>query len=207
MNLHNLQQQQSATTANSDLSPNQKKRKNCDICDKSFSSDFDLTSHRKHSHHIDESCSGGGGGDKKPKPSRVLSLNCAYCNNVSKSRSELENHMKTHQIVGKNKCNICDEVCPTPTLLAEHKLTHCKVIAGNKCTHCKEEIRTRGDYFHHVKVHNGSGATFPAACVVCRQTMTVRSFNVADRGLSLTFSFSNISDYHQTKLNDLFFTP
>lgn len=30
----------------------------------------------------------------------------------------------------KHKCNICDELCPSAAVLAEHKLTHCKVRTG-----------------------------------------------------------------------------
>ena len=60
-----------------------------------------------------------------------VSLHCAYCNENCKSRSELENHMKSHSqnsiTSGKHKCIICDEMCPTAAVLAEHKLTHCKV--------------------------------------------------------------------------------
>lgn len=65
-----------------------------------------------------------------------VSLHCAYCNENCKSRTELENHMKTHSqhgsnVGGKHKCNICDEIYQSAISLAEHKLTHCKVYTSN----------------------------------------------------------------------------
>lgn len=132
--------------------------------------------------------------------SSTLSLSCAYCNENCKSRTDLENHMKTHQVVasGKHKCNICDEVCPSATMLAEHKLTHCKVISGTTCTGCKQNISTEEQYYLHMKQHSGTGsstqtsssestvgsttgaspanskslaAQLPIPCIICRQTL------------------------------------
>lgn len=64
-----------------------------------------------------------------------LSLHCAYCGDTCKSRSELETHMKNHHQPadalpagrdngGKVKCNICDQLYPSLSLLAEHKRSH-----------------------------------------------------------------------------------
>ena len=44
-----------------------------------------------------------------------------------KTKSELEKHMKSHVTPSNQKCNICDEIFPSMSILAEHKLTHCKV--------------------------------------------------------------------------------
>ncbi|XP_026687032.1 zinc finger protein 423 homolog [Diaphorina citri] len=102
----------------------------CDLCDrKDFLSEPELAAHRKL--HLSKSTG-------------KVSLSCAYCAENFKSRAELEAHMRTHSVGGtaisttnvvvprggeggKHKCNICDEIYPTPTGLAEHKLTHCKV--------------------------------------------------------------------------------
>ena len=178
----------------------------CDICDKGIGSEAELTSHRKQVHHISTSTStynsptnsttnnsstnnnGNKSGQTKSGSTtnsshnhHTLSLHCAYCNENCKSRSDLENHMKTHQIVspGKQKCNICDEICPTATLLAEHKLTHCKVISGSVCTGCKQTITSEDQFYSHVKQHctgNSSSTTsstqlLPIPCIVCRQTL------------------------------------
>ncbi|KFM64879.1 Zinc finger protein 521, partial [Stegodyphus mimosarum] len=95
----------------------------CDICDIVCSSESGLAAHRRQAHHLrlhKDHKSGSSPG--------AVSLFCAYCNESCKSRGELENHMKAHTATpSKHKCNICDEMCPSATTLAEHKLTHCKV--------------------------------------------------------------------------------
>jgi len=54
---------------------------------------------------------------------------CVYCAAAFKSKGELERHVKTTHVIPSTsqKCNICDEVFPSASVLAEHKLTHCKV--------------------------------------------------------------------------------
>jgi hypothetical protein len=55
---------------------------------------------------------------------------CVYCSTAFKTKSELEKHVKTTHMMPttSQKCNICDELFPSAAVLAEHKLTHCKVI-------------------------------------------------------------------------------
>ena len=55
---------------------------------------------------------------------------CVYCAQSFKSKSELERHVKSTHVMPttSQKCNICDEVFPSAAVLAEHKLTHCKVL-------------------------------------------------------------------------------
>jgi len=67
--------------------------------------------------------SGGGATGSTDKFSQV----CVYCKQTFKNKGELEKHMKTHVLPSNQKCNICDEVFPSSLILAEHKLTHCKV--------------------------------------------------------------------------------
>ncbi|XP_075215427.1 zinc finger protein 423 homolog [Lycorma delicatula] len=150
----------------------------CDICERSdFTSEAELAAHRKLVHHL------------KSSTGSKVSLHCAYCSESCKSRTELENHMKTHSqggsASGKHKCNICDEICPSAAILAEHKLTHCKVINGSSCTQCKSSIINEEQYFVHMRQHSGSTPTssagrvspsqmqlmLPTACVICRQTL------------------------------------
>jgi len=54
---------------------------------------------------------------------------CVYCTAAFKTKSELEKHVKTTHVLPttSQKCNICDELFPSAAVLAEHKLTHCKV--------------------------------------------------------------------------------
>lgn len=157
------------------------------------------TSHKSshQNHHGSGSNTGNGSSTNSSSgnASSTLSLSCAYCNENCKSRTDLENHMKTHQVVasGKHKCNICDEVCPSATLLAEHKLTHCKVVSGTTCTGCKQNISTEEQYYYHMKQHSqpqsstssdssvGSStggnnskslaSQLPIPCIICRQTL------------------------------------
>lgn len=159
------------------------------------------SSHQNHNHHHNQqhhqSGNNTGNGNSansgsSGNASSTLSLSCAYCNENCKSRTDLENHMKTHQVVasGKHKCNICDEVCPSATLLAEHKLTHCKVVSGTTCTSCKQNISTEEQYYFHMKQHSSQSQSsstsdsssggnnskslssqLPIPCIICRQTL------------------------------------
>ncbi|GFG36552.1 hypothetical protein Cfor_06174, partial [Coptotermes formosanus] len=153
----------------------------CDICDRcDFGSEAELVAHRKLVHHI-KSTTGKNG---------PVSLHCAYCSENCKSRTELENHMKTHSQgssgSGKHKCNICDELCPSAAVLAEHKLTHCKVISGSMCTQCKATLVSEDQFYTHLQQHNSNNnnssaqantnsvhqqVVLPTPCVVCRQTL------------------------------------
>lgn len=151
---------------------------NCDICERNdFSNETELVAHRKLIHHVRNSSKNG-----------AVSLHCAYCNENCKTRTELENHMKSHSqssgVSGKHKCNICDELCPSAILLAEHKLTHCKVISANCCTQCKASINTEEQFYAHLLQHSSnnnnnnasnqktkSQVALPTPCVICRQTL------------------------------------
>lgn len=59
----------------------------------------------------------------------AVALQCAYCGERTRSRAELEAHTRAHSgaAAARHKCLICDEVLPSAAVLAEHKLTHCKV--------------------------------------------------------------------------------
>lgn len=140
----------------------------CNVCQKSTASEADLATHKK-LHHA---------------KLRTVSLQCAYCNEHCKSRSDLEHHMKTHQVAasgkGKHKCNICDEIFASATTLAEHKLSHCKIVAGNNCTQCKTLLTDEMCFYNHQLQHGTSSSggnstknmlSLPANCIVCCQTL------------------------------------
>lgn len=139
----------------------------CDICNLTdIPSEAELHSHKKLQH-------------SKSK-GRSMSLQCAYCKDNFKSRSDLENHMKNHQVVygkGKHKCNICDAIFPSSVTLADHKLTHCKIIEGSICVQCKGALKDEQSFYDHQLLHStnpsksNSQIGFPANCVICCQTL------------------------------------
>ncbi|KAL1449169.1 hypothetical protein WDU94_000390 [Cyamophila willieti] len=148
----------------------------CDLCErKDFLSEPELAAHRK----------------------LHVSLSCAYCAENFKSRSDLESHMRTHSVGagpsvvatagsggagGKHKCNICDEIFTTASGLAEHKLTHCKVIYGTTCTKCKGSVTTETAFLQHLQQHSTTSSNtsnssssgnilLPTSCIICCQTL------------------------------------
>lgn len=139
---------------------NNNARKNCDICDRDdFMSESELAAHRKLVHHL--------------KGASRVSPHCAYCNEPFRSRAELETHIKTaHRTSAssKHKCVICDEVFPAAAVLAEHKLSHCKVGPGGRCAQCGALFADEQVFRAHLSQH--SGRELPAPCPVCRQTLS-----------------------------------
>ncbi|XP_058826649.1 zinc finger protein 423 homolog isoform X2 [Topomyia yanbarensis] len=153
----------------------------CGICERNdFGTENEVQTHRKIVHNLKTG----------------VSLRCAYCSGDFRSRNELENHMKiTHNTGGKHKCLICDEIFPSPAVLAEHKLTHCKVGASGRCSHCPTTLPDAHSFKTHLTQHHqqqsassapnsssiassGSGSgpgqeqeRFPIQCICCRQTL------------------------------------
>uniref|UniRef100_A0A182K331 C2H2-type domain-containing protein n=1 Tax=Anopheles christyi TaxID=43041 RepID=A0A182K331_9DIPT len=115
----------------------------CGICERSdFSTESEVQTHRKIVHNLKTG----------------VSLRCAYCNGDFRSRNELENHMKVAHNTGggKHKCLICDEIFPSPAVLAEHKLTHCKVGASGRCSHCSLPLPDAHTFKQHLPAHQQS---------------------------------------------------
>ena len=133
-------------------------------------------------------------GDNSSAASTVLnlSLHCAYCGETCKSRSELESHMKNAHHPpnstgpsnanlllspagnGRMKCNICDEIFPSASVLAEHKLSHCKVSGAAVCAQCRIPLPTEQAYYAHLQAPpHGPSVTPPLTCLVCRQTLNL----------------------------------
>lgn len=77
----------------------------------------------------DPSGAGAVGGEERRRKNGAVALQCAYCGERARSRAELEAHTRAHSgaAAARHKCLICDEVLPSAAVLAEHKLTHCKV--------------------------------------------------------------------------------
>ncbi|XP_071035655.1 zinc finger protein 423 isoform X1 [Parasteatoda tepidariorum] len=153
----------SKSDSDSNFESSPKKQLRCDMCDISFTVESSLIVHKRQVHHIRTS------GSQKPGQT-TLSLFCAYCNESCKSRTELENHMKSHTVSpSKHKCNICDEICPSAGTLAEHKLEHCKVVTNSTCVVCHTAIQQEDQFHAHTHQHNPQG--LPAPCIICRQTL------------------------------------
>ncbi|XP_053677117.1 zinc finger protein 423 homolog [Anopheles nili] len=120
----------------------------CGICERSdFSTESEVQTHRKIVHNLKTG----------------VSLRCAYCNGDFRSRNELENHMKVAHNTGggKHKCLICDEIFPSPAVLAEHKLTHCKVGASGRCSHCSLPLPDAHTFKQHLPAHQQPTGTQP----------------------------------------------
>ncbi|CAH2050431.1 unnamed protein product, partial [Iphiclides podalirius] len=117
-------------------------------------------------------CVGGDGvglpGDERRRKNGAVALQCAYCGERTRSRAELEAHTRAHAGAARHKCLICDEVLPSAAVLAEHKLSHCKVIAGDTCSRCRARLPSEEAFLSHMARHHPA---LPAPCVVCRQTL------------------------------------
>lgn len=129
----------------------------CGICERNdFRTEAEVHSHRKIVHNLKTG----------------VSLRCAYCSGNFKSRSELEHHMKTcHNSTGRHKCLICDEIFPSPAILAEHKLQHSKVGQSGKCSHCSFVLDNVAAFKSHLIEHSNGEGQIPMQCICCRQTL------------------------------------
>ena len=78
--------------------------------------------------------------------------------------------MRTHSLPTNHKCNICDRVFPEAAVLAEHKLTHCKVKRGDVCVVCKLVMTSEDQFYSHSQEHGLQGSAM--TCIVCRQTLS-----------------------------------
>ncbi|XP_032528273.1 zinc finger protein 423 isoform X2 [Danaus plexippus] len=109
-------------------------------------------------------------GEERRRKNGAVALQCAYCGERTRSRAELEAHTRAHSGAGaaRHKCLICDEVLPSAAVLAEHKLTHCKVVAGDTCARCRSRLPSEEAFLSHMARHHPA---LPAPCVICRQTL------------------------------------
>lgn len=98
-----------------------------------------------------------------------ISLACPFCSQTFKCKVDLEKHSKIHLNNASQKCNICDDTFASSGVLAEHKLTHCKIQQGNVCVACKIPIRNEDQFYLHSQEHGFQGAVMQ--CIICRQTL------------------------------------
>ncbi|KAK9889343.1 hypothetical protein WA026_004617 [Henosepilachna vigintioctopunctata] len=169
----------------------------CDLCHLTdIPTEIDLLNHKRLQH-------------MKTKI-RIVSLNCAYCQEICKSRNDLETHMRGHEMMcGKRKCkcNICDAIYPSAILLAEHKLSHCKIVEGNNCVQCKSILIDEQSYYNHTLLHSTNHVksnpqiTLPANCVICCQTLQ----NSIELNLHATFHLKHLMKRYLCSIcNDTF---
>lgn len=159
--------------------PNYGNIQQCELCERGeFANEAELQAHKKLAHAPAK---------VQGKSMSALSMTCAYCGEVCRSRSELESHTRiqhaTSEHGGRHKCNICDEVCPSGATLAEHKLQkHCKIQLSDVCIVCRGTLHSESQFLEHVQRHSlesvdpqqrleSSLPHLPAPCVVCRQTL------------------------------------
>lgn len=135
----------------------------CELCNINFPDESSLVNHYQKIH-------GTKAGGLKVAAATV-SLFCAYCNEACKSRADLEAHVKLHQSSGgRHKCNICDELCPSAAILAQHKLSHIKALSGSVvCSVCRTPLSSSQQVQDHQTEHHGGA--LPQPCIVCKQTM------------------------------------
>ncbi|XP_046483775.1 zinc finger protein 423 homolog isoform X1 [Neodiprion pinetum] len=151
----------------------------CELCERGeFANDAELQAHKKLAHTPPKA---------QNKALATLSLTCAYCGEVCRSRSELESHTRvqhaSNEPGGRHKCNICDEVCPSGSTLAEHKLQkHCKILLSDTCFVCRGVLNSENQFLEHIQRHSlenvdpqqrvdNSLPHLPSPCVICRQTL------------------------------------
>lgn len=179
-----------ASVHTSRIQPVQQTAFKCPVCPQSFPVEFLLERHLHLNHQTGkESPAAEKIKVDKPEASSAvlnLSLHCAYCGELCKSRTDLEAHMKTAHNPSANpasaaapsggriKCNICDEVFSSASVLAEHKLSHCKVSGAAVCATCRVPLPTEEAYYAHLQSPpHGPGASPPLTCLVCRQTLSL----------------------------------
>ncbi|XP_071092165.1 zinc finger protein 423-like isoform X1 [Haliotis cracherodii] len=156
----------------------------CNICDMKFSQQSLLTMHKAQDHGLKVTKTSDIADlltpprDKLVVPNSALisaltgdrqMSSCIYCSQTFKNKSEYEKHMRIHLSSENLKCNICDEVFPSGSILAEHKLQHCKIQQGNSCVVCKISLKSEDQFYIHSQEHGYQGSLLQ--CIVCRQTL------------------------------------
>ncbi|XP_055891595.1 zinc finger protein 423-like isoform X3 [Biomphalaria glabrata] len=97
-------------------------------------------------------------------------LSCMFCSQTFKTSIEYNKHMKIHVNSGNLTCSICDETFSSASILAEHKLTHCKIQQGNTCVVCRLTLTNQEQFYIHSQEHGFEGSLLQ--CVICRQSLS-----------------------------------
>ncbi|KAL3290027.1 hypothetical protein HHI36_023399 [Cryptolaemus montrouzieri] len=137
---------------------------------------------------------------QQKQKAKTNSFQCSYCNEICRSKNELDNHLKAHQgNPGKEKqnkkCNICDAIFVSTSTLAEHKLTHCKIVECSTCVQCRAPLTDEQCFYNHQILHSTSPGksseqiALPANCVICCQTLQ----NTTELSLHAKFHLKHLS--------------
>ena len=158
----------------------------CNICDQKFTSQALLQTHKSQDHGLKmqkspetvlmEDFSTTGTSNLQIRNSALLSAltgdrqeSCMYCSHTFKNKVEYEKHMRIHLSSENLKCKICDKEFPSGSILAEHKLQHCKIQQGNCCVVCKMVLKSEDHFYIHSQDHGYQGSLLQ--CIICRQTL------------------------------------
>ena len=111
----------------------------CDFCDKMFTTNFKLTSHKKYIH-----------------TERNLDYQCDACVKQSNNQNAHNVHRSTHNIDRPFKCNLCDSAFKQKIVLLRHERTH----TGEKvsCEECNKLFARHAILQKHKIVKHGHAA-------------------------------------------------
>ncbi|XP_055543688.1 zinc finger protein 502-like [Wyeomyia smithii] len=144
----------------------------CDICNKDFQQQYDLTYHMR-THASDRPFRCDICGNRFIRCSELTHhrrshLNerprkCEICGKEFRKTSHLTQHMRTHTGERMFKCDICGRDFLRNTHLVEHRRLHTGE-RPHKCEICGQEFSRSTDYTHHKRVHAGER---PYKCDLC----------------------------------------
>ncbi|CAC5422909.1 KRAB [Mytilus coruscus] len=152
-------------------------KRKCLNCNKNFSCKTDLQKHFADIHDIDF----------------VVDLSeqifrCFVCDVIMESRSELKEHLPTHEKEGYN-CNLCEMKYTAPSSLRFHKRTvHWKLEGTRSCKICDDKLFTNMKAYESHMLNHFYDFLGPMKCAKCNITCkNKKSYkqHIASHGLSL----------------------